>query len=351
MSINRSQASKLLNVSELALFDAASTSGVRALTPAQLQAKVERSRRLRDKHRDQYKRQRLASQEGTGSKSGRSGEANQRTKEKAQVFDEVLKRLKARLATPAVKAQVAAAKKAKPGAGKSAAAKGKGKAKGATGTAGKRATKTATSAKGAARTGAAKPAPAAKPATSKSATKSAAAKSGTAAKQAATATGAKPTAKTAKGSAAAAASGKTAGGPPAKKTTAAKASVAGRTSAAGAPAGQSAPARKSAPARTAAVGKAAQDSATSDRATGSGSDGAAPARGLFGVPGLSPKAPVPIEPPGASRSDKASSGYMSTDAKLAAHDRHFGEAGLKAIQGHSSATGRRNQGKRDHRGD
>jgi hypothetical protein len=322
MSINRSKASKLLNASELALFDAASASGVRALTPAQLQAKVERSRRLRDKHRDQYKRQRLASQERTGSKSGRSGQANLRTKEKAQVFDEVLKRLKARLATPAVKAQVAAAKKAKSAAGTSAA---KAKGKGATGTAGKRAAKTAASANGAARAGAAKPA--------------------------ATVTGATSTAKTAQGSATAAASGKTAGGPPAKKATGANASVAGRSSAAGAAAGKAAPARKSVPAGTAGAGKAAPDSGTSDRSTGSGADAAVPARGLFGVPGLSPKAPVPIEPPGASRSDKASSGFMSTDAKLAAHDRHFGEAGLKAIQGHSSSSGRRNQGKRDHRGD
>lgn len=343
MSINRSQASKLLNASELALFDAASTSGVRALTPAQLQAKVERSRRLRDKHRDQYKRQRLASQERTGSKSGRSGQANLRTKEKAQVFDEVLKRLKARLATPAVKAQVAAAKKARPGAGKAAAAKGKG----ATGTAGARAARTTASATGAARAGAAKPAPTAKPA----ATKSAPATSGTAGKRASAVTGAKPAAQAAKGSATAAAAGKTAGGPPAKKATGAKASVAGRASAAGAPAGESASARKRAPARKAGAGKTAQDGGASDRPTGSGSVGAAPARGLFGVPGLSPKAPVPIEPPGASRSDKARTGFMSPDAKLAAHDRHFGEAGLKAIQGHSSSSGRRNQGKRDHRGD
>jgi hypothetical protein len=69
------------------------------------------------------------------------------------------------------------------------------------------------------------------------------------------------------------------------------------------------------------------------------------------VPGLSPKALVPIEPPGATRSDKARTGFMTKDAKVSALERHFGEVGGKAIQGHISSLDRRNQGKRDHRGD
>lgn len=411
MPINRTQASKLLNSSEMALFDAASTSGVRALTPSQLQAKVERSRRLRDKHRDLYQRQRLASQAHTGYKSGRSGQANLRSKEKAQVFDEVLKRLRARLAMPSVKAQVAAARKKKASAGKSAAAKKKpaggatsaakgkspaakrkaatkreaarSKAEGKAADAQARRATTHRTARKAVKGTAAKSAKAGKSATTTKATKAASTTKSASTKKSAKVTKPTKTTKAAKASKAAGTtksaqttrsatnikSMKTPEAAPAKATTRkgvgknvdANAGTTGKASTGKARSSKSAAATtpdKQATGRAARVKKEpasgsdsrkAESAAANDSATSNDRSGYTPAAGMFGVPGLSPKAPVPMEPPGAGQSDKARTGFMSKDAKLAAMDRHFGEIGGKAIQGHIGAQDRRNQGKRDHR--
>ncbi len=67
------------------------------------------------------------------------------------------------------------------------------------------------------------------------------------------------------------------------------------------------------------------------------------------MPTLSVKAPVPMEPPGTSRSKKARTGFVSNEAKGVAQERHFAEAGNKAILGHVGAANRRSQGKRDKR--
>ena len=60
MPCTRTQASKLLTAAEMALFDAARGDAIGALTTRALKAKVERTRRLRDKYRDLHQRQRLA---------------------------------------------------------------------------------------------------------------------------------------------------------------------------------------------------------------------------------------------------------------------------------------------------
>jgi hypothetical protein len=92
------QARKLLTAAEVELFAASRGDALKALTVVQLRGKVKRARTLRDKHRDLLKRQRLASRGSTGSKSGTSGVANERTAQKAQVFAEVLGRFEQRLA-------------------------------------------------------------------------------------------------------------------------------------------------------------------------------------------------------------------------------------------------------------
>ena len=97
MAYTRTQAKTLLNASELALFDDGRAVAVKAHTAAQLRNKIQRSRRLRDKYRDLFRRQRLDSRQRTGSKDGRSGQANARSSEKATLFDELMGRFQARL--------------------------------------------------------------------------------------------------------------------------------------------------------------------------------------------------------------------------------------------------------------
>lgn len=98
MAYNRKQARALSNDSEYELFSASMADAIGALTPAQLRAKIKRARTLRDKNADLFRRQSLAMQETTGSKRGRTGAANDRTEQKARLFDETLKRFEARLA-------------------------------------------------------------------------------------------------------------------------------------------------------------------------------------------------------------------------------------------------------------
>lgn len=77
-----------------------------------------------------------------------------------------------------------------------------------------------------------------------------------------------------------------------------------------------------------------------------------PNQGLFGVPGLLPHERGNADPadgghpPGASQD-----GYQSEDARHSAHQRHLQESHVTAIHGHIASTDRRNQGKRDHRGE
>lgn len=97
MAYNRRQARAICTDSEYELFTASLADSITELTPVQLRAKIKRVRTLRDKNTDLFRRQSLAMQESTGSKRGRTGSANERTEQKARLFDEVLKRFEARL--------------------------------------------------------------------------------------------------------------------------------------------------------------------------------------------------------------------------------------------------------------
>jgi len=96
MPNERATARKLLSSAEFELFEASRRDGICVLSAAELKRKVERTRRLRDKHRDLYKRQRLAMRDLTGTKRSNSGAANARTKEKAAIFQDLLTRFQAR---------------------------------------------------------------------------------------------------------------------------------------------------------------------------------------------------------------------------------------------------------------
>lgn len=98
MAITRIQAQKLCNAVEMELVNLSLGDALKALSALQLRGKVKRSRTLRDKLADQFRRQTVATQADTGTKRGHSGAANARTELKLRLMDEVLKRFEARSA-------------------------------------------------------------------------------------------------------------------------------------------------------------------------------------------------------------------------------------------------------------
>ncbi|MBU4611926.1 hypothetical protein IMZ29_15675 [Achromobacter sp. GG226] len=98
MAYTRTQAQKLLTAAELTLFDAGRSNVVRTLDKTTVRGKLERARKLRDKYRDLYRRQRVAMRDTAGSKGGSRGTANQRTQQKEEILAEVVVRFEDRLA-------------------------------------------------------------------------------------------------------------------------------------------------------------------------------------------------------------------------------------------------------------
>ena len=92
MSYNRNHARQLLNASEMQLFEASLKENIGSLSRAELAKKVDRTRKVRDKYTDLFRRQSLATRDRTGTKRGTSGAANERTSQKATMFAEVLTR-------------------------------------------------------------------------------------------------------------------------------------------------------------------------------------------------------------------------------------------------------------------
>lgn len=97
MPLNRNAAANLLNASEMTLFEAGERKAIGLLGKARVRAKIQRARRLRDKYRDLFRRQRVLTRSRTGSKAGPGGDANLRTREKAAIMDELLARFAKRL--------------------------------------------------------------------------------------------------------------------------------------------------------------------------------------------------------------------------------------------------------------
>ena len=124
MPTERTTARKLLTSAEFKLFEASRRDGICVLSAAELKRKVERTRRLRDKNRDLYKRQRLAMRELTGTKRGNSGAANARTKAKAAIFQDLLMRFQARYDRLTAPTKRAAKKAPRKAVNKASAAKG-----------------------------------------------------------------------------------------------------------------------------------------------------------------------------------------------------------------------------------
>ncbi len=339
MPITRAQATQLLNQGEMALYDDSRINGLRQLDARALGARIRRARTARDRARDLVQKHALASRARTGSKRGDSGLANRRSRDKAELLADILRRFEQRLKQ--VERADASAEKAGAGAtGKTAgkASTGRGRksaAKAATKTAAtkktatkKTATKKATTKKTATRKSTAKKAAAGKSTTARAATKNAAAsakrsttrKSATGWAAASTsstrkATTRKSAAKTAATSAAKKRGAKTASKTPAMNGTATR----------GKPVRKGHITPEQALAQTHALLEAKQAQDAAPRPWQALANGAAPA---VGQPG-----------------------YQSDEAARRAQDLHAAESRIPAIQGSASTRDRIQQGKRDHRGD
>lgn len=113
MPYTRTSAKSLLNKPELELYDMGRRETITHLDRRTLITKIMRTRNLRDKYRDLFRRQRLETRDRTGSKRGLSGVANVRTKEKAALFGELLARFEAQLAKVDAAAKLAAQREAR----------------------------------------------------------------------------------------------------------------------------------------------------------------------------------------------------------------------------------------------
>lgn len=296
MAVTRAKATSLLNATEMGLYDDSRANALRGHSEAKLARLVTRARTARDRARDLEKRQRLASRSTTGSKSGRSGQANARTGEKAELLADILKRLEAQHRDTAKAEKAAARDKAK--AAKSAAT-----AKAKTATAAKRAT--------------------GKKAASKT-TRSGKVASG--AKTAPASTSAKK---------------------PAKKAAAKQASSKATSAAAG-----KAPAKGAS--KTTAARKDAAKKSTAKKGAAK-SAGISPKRALANTRKLlaeqDAKAaqPKPWDGLGNDGTAQAAPGFQSPKARSRALELHAGETRQAPIHGSISTRDRKNQGKRDHR--
>lgn len=94
MAYTLTQARPLLTAAELELFEQSRTEPVKRLTPAALASAVKRTRTLRDKSRDLYRRQTVSVR--TDTPGAVTGDDNQRTQRKADILQEVLERYEAR---------------------------------------------------------------------------------------------------------------------------------------------------------------------------------------------------------------------------------------------------------------
>jgi hypothetical protein len=93
MAISRSSAERLCSGPELELVEASYPANAKQLSPARLQQKIQRARRLRDKYRDLAKQQRGEARGKRQARSTRASRGNENTVRNAQLFAEVLDRL------------------------------------------------------------------------------------------------------------------------------------------------------------------------------------------------------------------------------------------------------------------
>ncbi len=110
MATSITQAKPLLTAAELELFNHSRAEPIKELAAKQLAGKEKRTRALRDKYRDLYRRQTLAVR-GKAARAGAMGDANARTQRKAEIMQEMLDRYEARSSLLAAREERAGASK------------------------------------------------------------------------------------------------------------------------------------------------------------------------------------------------------------------------------------------------
>lgn len=98
MAYNRSHARLICSKDELELFNASIGPSLRTASDADLKSLLDRVRKVRDKNKDLYRRQSIEIARQVGTKKGRTGRANDRTRQKEKLFGEVIDRLEQEIA-------------------------------------------------------------------------------------------------------------------------------------------------------------------------------------------------------------------------------------------------------------
>ncbi|MDH5830672.1 hypothetical protein QFW80_09120 [Luteimonas sp. M1R5S18] len=336
MPITRAKASRLLNQSEMGLYDDSRANGLRDLDARALTSRVKRARTARDRARDLVQKQKLASRARTGSKRGASGADNQRSKDKAELTADILKRFEQQLRTVerADREEAKAAKKS---------AKAQAPKRGSAGAVAKSsAARKAGSSRSAAKKTAAKKSVAKKPVAKKATARKAAA--------ATPAAGTRATKQTTRSSTTPATgnrAGKATGGSGAQKAT-------GRTSSTAAGTVRKAAAASPSNAKKTRTRDASRPTAPGKKAPRkrriTPEQALEQTRALLEAKQAHDAEPRPWQDLPTGPAVAGEPGFQSDAAARRAARLHAAEARIPAIQGSVSTRDRINQGKRDHRG-
>ncbi len=98
MPLTRKQAQQLLTKAEFEFASQSWSPAILAHSPARLRQKISRARRLRDKYRDEARRQAAEAKGSRTPRGRRAAQTNRNTELKAKIFDEALNRFQQRLA-------------------------------------------------------------------------------------------------------------------------------------------------------------------------------------------------------------------------------------------------------------
>jgi hypothetical protein len=113
MAVSLAQARRICSATELRVVAASQPAALEALTPGRLRQKIGVARRLRNKWRDQARRQRRARQGKAAARGAVRAAQETRTRKKAQLFQETLARFEKRRAALEKAARAARKKSAR----------------------------------------------------------------------------------------------------------------------------------------------------------------------------------------------------------------------------------------------
>jgi hypothetical protein len=97
MKYDRNAAKDLCTATELELYDESVGRKLEQLSTQELNKNIKRTRELRNKYQDLFRRQSLEMLDSTGNKAGTSMSANSRTDQKVELMSEILERFEKQL--------------------------------------------------------------------------------------------------------------------------------------------------------------------------------------------------------------------------------------------------------------